>query len=226
MSLIVRELGREQHYDPRNENFRIREVVAQAEVATFQYHYDNGVWLDQGAMPACTAFAASHYRDAGPVRPKGFKPDPVGLYRMIQAQDRVEGRHYSAGATSLAMAKVMKAQGWLGEYRWGYTLDELVKAVLLSDCVCVGTNWYEGMSYPTFDLKSGRAILNAKGTYQGGHEYLITGINTKLELFRVKNSWGRDWANQGRAWISFTDMQRLIEQEDGDVMLSRELPVV
>lgn len=219
-------LGRVQHYDERNEGFRIRSIVSAPALKSRNY-YDNGWWGNQGNAPACTAFAATHYRDAGPVRPKtrGVAPiDPLALYAQIQAQDRKEGRVYAEGATSLAMAKVMKSLGWIGEYRWGYTLDELITAVSTTDCVVVGTNWYDNMFTPVVD-KKGRAIISVNGSIAGGHEYLITGISMKDELFRIKNSWGRDWGTKGRAWITFEDMRRLIEKEDGDACLARELPV-
>jgi hypothetical protein len=224
MTDIVRTLGRVQHYDARNENYRIRDIVAQPAHPKSKYYYDNGWWGNQGNVGACTAFASTHYRDAGPVRPsgKGKAPiDPLEMYAKIQEQDRLDGRNFSEGATSLAMAKAMKNLGWITEYRWGYTIDELITAVSTKDCVVVGTNWYENMFTP-INNKSGRAVVSIGGQVAGGHEYLITGIDMKAELLRIKNSWGRSWGNSGRAWISFSDMQQLIEKEEGDMCLATE----
>jgi hypothetical protein len=44
----------------------------------------------------------------------------------------------------------------------------------------------------------------------GGHCYVLNGVNTTARVFRMKNSWGRGWGIDGRASISFADMERLI----------------
>ena len=55
----------------------------------------------------------------------------------------------------------------------------------------------------------------------GGHAYVINGIDTKKQLFRIKNSWGRNWGVKGSAYISFANMQRLI-RENGEICLAVE----
>jgi hypothetical protein len=225
-------MGRIRHYDPKNEGFRIRNVMsvraATAVARTdLKLHYDSNWAGDQGTEGACTAFALAHYRDAGPVRQKGGKKlpphDPWKLYSLIQAQDRAESRHFSEGATSLAMAKVAQKLGWIGEYRWGYTLEELIAGALL-DTVCLGINWYRGMSWPRYDKKARKWFAEVSGSLDGGHEILVTGVDLEREWFRLKNSWGPAYANNGRVILTFKAAKRLIEQEDGDVGLFRELP--
>ena len=80
----------------------------------------------------------------------------------------------------------------------------------------VGTNWYVGMFYPD---KNG--LIKISGGLAGGHAYVINGVDTKKQLFRIKNSWGRSWGISGTAYISFANMQRLIA-EDGEVCLAVE----
>jgi len=43
----------------------------------------------------------------------------------------------------------------------------------------------------------------------------------KKQLFRIKNSWGRSWGVKGSAFISFANMQRLIN-ENGEICLAVE----
>ena len=112
----------------------------------------------------------------------------------------------------------MRELGWCGEFRWGYSLDELVAAVLTMGPVLVGTNWYARMSEP-----DARGFIQPRGAYHGGHEYLVNGVSVVNEVFRLKNSLGRGWGRDGHALIRFQDMAQLIAEE-GDVLLVRELP--
>jgi hypothetical protein len=187
-----------------------------------RYHFANGWWGDQGATSQCTAYSLLHFMEDGPVTHHGPNPleAPAAVYAAIQAIDRAEGRDYGVdgGATMLAQCKAALGRKWFGEYRWGYTLDELITAVLTAGPVLVGTNWYTGMFDPDDSDR-----VRVSGSLAGGHAYLINGVNRTTGLFRLKNSWGRTWARRGHAYLSFDDMARLI-LEDGEVVLARELP--
>lgn len=236
-------LGLQQHFDPRNLNYLIRDVITpneglskQAlltsrikgtapvglEKADRKYYWDSAWWGDQNGFAACTAYALVHAMADGPVTHPGQNPvaDPMTLYGLIQSEDVVHGRNYGfdGGATSLAMAEVAKRVGWIGEYRWGYTLDEFVAAIRTGP-VLLGINWYSGMDTP-----GGRdAIIRAKGHIRGGHEILANGADFKRGLARLKQSWGRDnYGDRGHALLPFEDLEKLIA-EDGDVLLFREL---
>jgi C1A family cysteine protease len=50
---------------------------------------------------------------------------------------------------------------------------------------------------------------------------VIDGVNTKTELFRWPNSWGTRWARNGYAWLTFKDVERLL-QEDGEAAAPTE----
>ena len=221
MSHVRTNPGRVAHWDPRSDQFRIRAVAPPLATVERQFRYwnANGAWLDQGEEPHCTAAAAIHWREDGPITTKGpAKITRQALYAQIQQKDRAEGRWYDEGATSLAMVKVMRDLGWCGEYRWGKTVDELVQAVLTTGPVLVGTNWYSRMNEPDRQHR-----VHLGGALVGGHEFLINGVTLVHGLFRLKNSWGPAYGSNGHAWITFEDMARLIA-EDGDVLLARELP--
>src|SRR5690348_9608547 len=122
-------LGRVPHYDSRNERYRIRALVAAPPVSiTSRYWNDSGLWLDQGHTSQCTAYSLLHLMADGPVT-HAVRPlmPPADVYERIQHVDRAEGRDYGpdGGATMLAQSKAALALGWYGEYRWGYTLEEM-----------------------------------------------------------------------------------------------------
>jgi hypothetical protein len=215
-------LGRIPHYDPKNERFRIRALAIEPMPAITQRYWNDTAWHgDQGATSQCTAYSLLHYMADGPITHRSANPvsTPDATYRLIQSIDRSEGRDYGVdgGATMLAQSKAAVSVGWYGEYRWGYTVDECVRALLTSGPVILGINWYTGMFDP---LPSGR--LSVTGSLAGGHAIVANGVNTVQETVRLKNSWGRDWGSSGHATLSFADLNRL-SAEDGEVVLPREM---
>lgn len=240
-------LGRREHFDARNLNYSIADVVpidpvdATTALAASRtqrtataspavepsarrsvYFYDSAWWGDQGDTPHCTAFALSHAMADGPVTHRGLNPmtDPHALYGAIQARDRAAGRVYDDGATSLAMAQEAQARGWIGEYRWGYSLAEFVAAIRVGP-VLLGIDWYTGMDDP--DEKD--ATIRATGSVRGGHEIVCNGADIAAGMARLKQSWGRAWGRHGHAYLPFADLEKLIA-DGGDVLLFRELPSV
>jgi hypothetical protein len=241
-------LGRTPHFDPRNLKYLIADVVSVTDderkasivaarartvpadaqraagvapgAVTSRYFYDAAWWGDQGDSPACTAFALTHAMADGPVTHRGQNPieTPETVYAGIQAVDRAEGRYYSEGATSLAMAQYAASRGWIGEYRWGYSLADFLAGIKTGP-VLLGINWYEGMDLP--DRK--HAMIRAIGRIRGGHEIVANGVDLDDGVVRLKQSWGREWGKRGHAYLPFEDLERLIA-EDGDVLAFRELP--
>lgn len=195
-------------------------IKAVAEIPTFKYHYDLGFWGDQGNTPACTGFAAVHFLADGPVTQgkKGQAPiDPQEIYRLNQENDRKMGYSFAEGATSLAMAKTLKQLGYISSYFWGYDLNAVVQAALVSP-VLIGIDWLEGMDDP--DRKHG--VIRAIGRIRGGHELLINGVDLDDGMFRLKNSWGQSWGKRGHAYLPFEDLEKLLGM-GGEALLATEV---
>lgn len=220
-------LGRVPHWDPQNDAYRIRDVLpslaprrAAAAQRTQRYWDDRAWWGDQGATNACTAYSLVAFMADGPVTHRA-RPimEPAELYRRIQTIDVNEGRDFGpdGGATMLAQQKAAKALGWIGEYRWGTTLEELVQTVLDVSPVLIGVNWYSDMLTP-----DRRGWIRVAGPLVGGHAIVVNGVNTKSATLRLKNSWSQLWGKRGHCYLSFDDMDRLI-REDGEVVLAREM---
>lgn len=71
----------------------------------------------------------------------------------------------------------------------------------------------------------GARDLNGEYIYQkfisndGGHAMLVVGYDDKRNAFKVVNSWGKEWGNQGFVWIDYKAFK-----EAGD--LSSDFPVL
>jgi hypothetical protein len=211
-------LGRRHHKDERDKQFLIKAILPKKITLTSRYWYANGWWGDQGNTSQCVGYSWAHWLEDGPVTQPGVSPivQPSGIYSLAQKVDEWPGEDYE-GTSVRAAAKVLTTLGFIGEYRWAFDLNTLSNAILSEGPVVVGTNWYENMFYP-----NSKGIVSIGGSIAGGHAYLVNGVDTKAKYYRIKNSWGRSWANKGMAKISFADMERLIG-EDGEVCLAREI---
>jgi hypothetical protein len=235
--MTARGLGRVASFDPQNLNYMITDVVPPhsedvrralgasrgAPAAPVEwssvYFWDSAWWGDQGETPMCTAYALSHTMADGPVTHPKHNPlvDPATLYEAIVARDRAAGRVYDGGATSLAMAQEAQSRGWIGEYRWGYSLADFVAGIRVGP-VILGIDWYTGMDTPSTE-----GVIRATGTVRGGHEIEANGADFAHGLVRLKQSWGRAFGKRGHVYLPFADLERLIAS-GGDCVLVRELP--
>jgi len=207
-------LGRLVAVDPRDGLHLLFRKAKKSKRVT-RYWYDNRWWADQGETPHCVGYAWAHWLVNTPVI---NYMDPNGLYALAQQNDEWPGEDYD-GTTVRAGAKVLRTLGFIHEYKWAFTLDTLVEALLEKGPVVVGTDWYEAMSNPN---RYGKIKIGGKK--EGGHAYLLTGVDTKKRVFRIKNSWGRAWGKQGRALIGFAEM-RILLREKGEACLAVERAV-
>lgn len=167
--------------------------------------------LDQGALPHCVAYSGLKYLQAGPVTNE-FDYATKELYDMCQAVDEWPGTDYD-GTSVRACFKTLKRMGYIKEYRWAYDVQTIVTQLLTVGPVVMGTNWNLDM----FSLDK-QGFISYSGPNYGGHAYILCGVDTKkrcpdgsIGAFRMLNSWGRSWGQNGRAWISFSDMNELLK---------------
>jgi hypothetical protein len=177
----------------------------------------DGWWGNQGDKPYCVGYSWAHWVEDGPVEHGGIAPivPPELIYSQAQKLDAWPGENYD-GTSVRGGVKFLKQQNVIESYYWAFDIETLIKAVFELGPVVVGTNWYSSMFRPD---KNG--VIRPTGKIVGGHAYVINGVDKNKKLFRIKNSWGKNWGKNGYAYISFNDMTKLINQ-NGEICIAIE----
>jgi hypothetical protein len=191
-------------FDPRSLNFPIRTVTPEV---LRSYTWSCGVHLDQGQEGACVGFAWSHDIAARPKVHTVTYQDAEAVYNRAKQIDEWPGESYE-GTSVLAGAKAVQELHLLGEYRWAFSMNDVALAVGHHGPAVLGIWWYEGMWDP-----DDAGLVHATGEKVGGHAILCNGVNVTRRLFRLHNSWGNQWGRNGDCYVSFEDMDRLLNDE-------------
>lgn len=185
----------------------------------YRYWHDREAFLDQNGYPHCVGYSWTHWLNDGPVARAGFEDNNYAdnLYFNAQLVDEWPGENYS-GSSVRAGAKVLHQFGYISEYRFGHDLQTVVHTLLNEGPVVAGTNWYSTMFTPD---AQGFLRIHPDAKVEGGHAYVLNGVNLDKGVVRVKNSWGTSWGLGGRAKLDFETLERLIN-EDGECCLAIE----
>jgi hypothetical protein len=220
-----RRLGRHVRHDPRSLRFLVA-ARPLGELRSVQHERRIPV-LDQGDLGSCTGNAAEGCVGTGamfdaipadlPARPSLTNADSDeeqarALYSAATALDDYEGEWppEDTGSDGLSVAKACQRAGLISGYRHATSLDAAL-AALAAQPVIAGINWYSGMDSPDED-----GIVRVTGEIRGGHEICLDELDVENRHIAFTNSWGPSWGLSGRAWISWDDFGRLLD-EDGDV---------
>jgi hypothetical protein len=216
--------GRLEVTDHRDLNYGISPMLMSAPRIAQKFWWDEGWWGNQGQTNECVAYSWSHWMEDGPVIQDSImgraKPvfEPNTLYNACQKVDQWPGTDYS-GTSVRAGAKVLKDVGLITEYRWAFTVDEIILTLLTLGPMVVGTKWFHKMQFP-----DSNGLIRAKGRSLGGHAYILNGVDVDREYFRIKNSWGREWGNDGHGYISFKDFEKVFKK-GGEACIASEIKI-
>ena len=205
--MIERSWGRDAAPDERDKPLTDKMLTVggkRRKAQPWKQYWRDGPWQgDQGSNGSCVGFAWAHWLYADPVR---RLIDAEGVYAVSQNLDEWDGRDYD-GTSIRAGAKVLQKLRFISGYAFATSAADVAKSVLRIGPVVMGTDWWSLMSVPettSFDLRT-------VGVVEGGHAWLITGVDTKKKRFRMKNSWGKGWGVNGRANISFDAVDILLK---------------
>jgi C1A family cysteine protease len=213
MTDTFRPLGRTVWHDERSRAFG---ATLAPEIKT-KTHRHYGAVLDQGNLGSCTGNAMAQALNTKPFKQRGRtfrQEDAVALYSRATQIDPWVGEYppQDTGSSGLAVAKAAQERGWITGYRWAFGLDEALAALTLSPLL-IGTNWYSSMFFPNSD-----GYVFPTGFNQGGHEYLLLGLDVRKQRVTALNSWGSGWGRKGRFFMTFDTLGTLLEQ-NGDVVV-------
>jgi len=222
-------------FDERSRLFGVQEVIEKEnDNSGIAKIWEHGTILNQGQEGACVGFAWTGATIASPTPPNNQPTFEMGnsfavaLYKEAQKVDPWPGEDYS-GTSVLAGAKTAKTKGIIDEYRWCFSVEDLKDAVLRLGPVVVGINWYHGMYHTG---KNG--LVRISGNKVGGHAIMITGFipdfkinNVPTPVFEWVNSWGSGYGVNGKGYVKYEDMSRLIEERaEMCVPIKKNTPVL
>lgn len=178
------------------------------------------VW-NQGDIGSCTANAALGCLVTEPFGHEGViytEDDATRLYELETQLDAYEfgGKHYppdDTGSTGpwsmMALQKMGKISGFV-HTRSAHTTLKLLNHGPIS----IGVPWLKSMFTPDqFNV----IHVEQDSPVVGGHQVCVTANDAINRMVRIRNSWGPGWSDQGHAWLSWTDLDYLL-QNGGDVV--------
>lgn len=212
-------------HDERSRNFGVAPLTAGRPRPKSVYWGSPREILDQGREGACVGFAWTNKITSMPISAKLPLPGntfALNLYHSAQKIDEWEGEAYS-GTSVLAGAKVAKMGGYITEYRWAFSIDDVLNALATVGPVVFGIPWLESM-YET--LPGG--LVEVSGSKVGGHAITATGYGTKdfpstdpnsksskrrEDVIRWRNSWGPTYGVKGDGYIRIADLETLLKDQ-------------
>lgn len=217
--------GRRKALDRRDQGYKLRGIIQMgAPIRTAPWHAEPSLDQSNTGIPArdgegsCTGFGAAHFLAAAPHMHVVTPQTALQLYDFARRNDEWPGEAYD-GSSVRGVLKGMLAAGCIkGGYLWAWHAETVRDYVQRYGPVITGTDWYAGMLEPDV-----HGMLTPTGPNEGGHCWLILGYSVTRNAFRMQNSWGLQWGEQGRAWIGYDEYAFLLEQDGGEAASAIEV---
>lgn len=172
-----------------------------------------GPWpavLDQGNTSECVAYSAAKFLLTHRIVNRPHETCN-SFYNRCKHVDEWPGTDYDGTSVNAAM-KVLRSDGLISGWTWAFDVPTVVRHILEVGPVLVGTDWTMDMFMP-----DRYGYIWPTGENVGGHAYELVCANTlrknpdgTIGAVRKLGSWGPNWGQKGRAWISFGTLEKLL----------------
>ncbi len=126
----------------------------------------------------------------------GVCPESFWPYKPYQTND------HKSGADQKAKIYKIKAYARLK------SLLEMKRSLMVNGPFLAGVKVFDSWFTPIVQ-KTGKIPLPKKGEkIAGGHAICIVGYDDRKELFKFKNSWSQNWADQGYGYLPYEYLQK------------------
>jgi len=102
----------------------------------------------------------------------------------------------------------------MGYGKVGITVDSLKNALSNGDPVLIGAVLDQGIVRNGKNYQSSNPYIwdHAEGYELGGHAIAIVGYDDIKQAFKIQNSWGTAWGNNGYFWISYSYLSKCVKE--------------
>lgn len=171
-------------------------------------------YFDQGHEGACVAYALGHELAARPSEVDGITPRFLieDIYWEAQKTDPWPGGSYPGanpfyeGTSVLDGVKAVKKLGYIKEYRWAFTIEDVLYGIGHNGPAILGIPWFYNMYFPDEN-----GFVKIAGEMVGGHAILARGINMKKGYVTLRNSWGPYWGKNGDCYVTIETLESLLK---------------
>lgn len=215
-------LDRVEQFDERSRGYSIGDIRRTRKLRSYTWRCND--WFDQGKEGACVGFCLGHELAARPAEVKGLDYDFLveNVYWEAQKNDPWHGGSYPGavpvyhGTSVLAGVKEIQKLGYIKEYRWAFNIDDVLYGIGHNGPAVLGIPWYYDMYFP-----DDKGFIKPTGQLVGGHAILGRAINVKKGYVTLRNSWGKGWGKDGDCYITFEDLETLLNQRGECCFLMR-----
>lgn len=227
-------------FDERSREYPVSELreVKQRRPRSYTWRIQAPYVIDQGREGACVGFMVTNELQARPSEVKftDFRTAndfaKANIYWNAQRIDPWAGGSYPGaspryeGTSVLAGIKIAHQLGYFGEYRWAFSLKDVVLGVGHVGPCGIGINWHQSMYRTDAD-----GFISDSGPIVGGHAILIRAVkivwkeSAKDIPFRergwedvdleksyvtLRNSWGPSFGDNGDCKMRLVVLGRLL----------------
>jgi hypothetical protein len=141
------------------------------------------------------------------------------------------------GTAVLSGLKIARDDGYIGEFRWAFGIEDLIFGLGYSGPAVLGLWWMQGMFTPDEN-----GFIWPTGARMGGHAICARGvrivrlnrtqpptidnIDFDKSWIRLRNSWGRGWGKDGDCFITLKSMDTLLRDQGEAALITERFKVV